>query len=246
MRGAVVLLALLATGCGMTKTVTVTHTVTTTRTRTVTTAIAGGYAHHVPRTAYALDLSAVDYGRLVPLDARVNTGVVLGGKPPEIVVAFARDYDEHPPYHESAVEFWRRDARAWHRIYMLRKFGIDNYLRVDKTGDVTGDGRRDVLVFQDQDGSGGCGVWRLFADAGGRLRELWVRRGCADTLAVTLTRGALVTYDAVFGSKDPKTDGYVHCCRRVWRRTSRSWRGPSPAEARTWTGPPPPPSIHHY
>jgi hypothetical protein len=247
MRRAVVLLALLAAGCGSTKTLTVTKTIAKVRTQTITASGASGpSAHVIPRVVGALRMDAVAYGELVPLDAAVESGAVLGGEPPEIVITFDRSYGERRPYHESAVAVWRRAARGsdWRRIFLLRAFGEDNDLRLDDTGDVTGDGRHDVLLFQDQDGSGGCGVWRLLADARGRVRQLWARRGCADDAAVTIENGRLLSYQGVV--KDPKSGTYVHCCWSVWRRTARRWAGtvPLPSEARLV--PPPPPSVHHY
>jgi hypothetical protein len=237
MRRAAVLLAVLAAGCGATKTVVVTKTVRTIRTRTVTTAIQQGFPHNIPRVAYEFDLSAPDYGRLVPLDARVISGVVLGGEPPEIAVTFERDYASAQ---ETALELWRDDAPAWRRIFLFRRIAVsDDYVRIVKTGDVTGDGRRDVLVFQDQDGSGGCGVWRLFADAGGRVRELSVRRGCTDTTWVTLEGPTLVDYEAVGSSKDPKTGTYIHCCWLRWTRVAFAWRGTSRSVVSRTVGPAP-------
>ena len=247
MRRAVVVLALLAAGCGSTKTVTVTKTVTKIRTQTVSASGATGpSAHFIPSVARGLRTDAVAYDILVPADSAVESGAVLGGRPPELAVTFARNYDDRTPYHESAVEFWRRDARGstWRRIFLLRAFGEDNRLRLDDTGDVTGDGRRDVLVFQDRDGSGGCGVWRLFADAGGRVRELWAHSGCADTFAATIAGGRLLAYQGIV--KDPKSGTYIHCCWSVWRRTARQWLGVEPLPAASTRVQPPPPSIHHY
>jgi hypothetical protein len=110
-----------------------------------------------------------------------------------------------------------------------------------QVADVTGDGIRDVLALDYQDGSGGCGIYRLYG--GPRFRELWVRFECADIGVVRLQARALVLWAAVLSSKTRASGGSPHCCWRTWRRTQWRWRGGHLQRARSWLGPPPPPSY---
>jgi hypothetical protein len=106
------------------------------------------------------------------------------------------------------------------RVVLRHYFGYGEDIYVHAV-DITGDGVRDVLAENYKDGSGGCGTFRLYA--GARLREVYVREGCGDTFSAVLTAAGLTTWRAVYSSKDPKTDGYIHCCWLRWLRTTRSW-----------------------
>jgi hypothetical protein len=51
-------------------------------------------------------------------------------------------------------------------------------------GDVTGDGYRDVLTFEDSTGSGGCGTWRVVAATGGSVQQVFERTTCEADLSI--------------------------------------------------------------
>lgn len=106
------------------------------------------------------------------------------------------------------------------RVVLQHFFGHGEDVYVHAT-DITGDGVRDVLVENYTDGSGGSGTFRLYA--GPRLREGYVHEGCGDTFSAVLTRAGLLTWRAIPSSKDPKTNGYIHCCWLRWLRTTRTW-----------------------
>lgn len=57
-------------------------------------------------------------------------------------------------------------------------------------GDVTGDGYRDLLTFEDSTGSGGCGTWRVIAAAAGSVQQVFEQSTCEAELAIT-RRGLL-------------------------------------------------------
>ena len=48
------------------------------------------------------------------------------------------------------------------------------------SADLTGDGRDDFLVFEDMDGSGGCGLYRVYRAAAAAATEIWRRHACTD------------------------------------------------------------------
>jgi hypothetical protein len=86
-----------------------------------------------------------------------------------------------------------------------------------RSGDLTGDGYRDLLAFEETGGSGACGVWRVFAAVDGTLRELLRRRTC-DT-DISLARGGLQVTAAVFEPGD------AHCCPSALRQLTLRWDG---------------------
>jgi hypothetical protein len=103
--------------------------------------------------------------------------------------------------------------------------------------DVTGDGVKDVLTLDYQDGSAGCGTYRLFG--GSRFRELWVKYFCGDWGAARLVDGALVEWRAVDASKTKASRDYIHCCWAVWTRATLRWRDGT-MRITSSNGPPPP------
>jgi hypothetical protein len=121
-------------------------------------------------------------------------------------------------------------GRRWTRALRFRRVADDFLIQVQ---DVTRDGRPDVLLFEDRDGSGGCGIWRVFV--GGR--EQFVRAGCRDNATVRFEGHRVVAYRGVV--RDPRSGTYIHCCWSRWRRTAFRWDGDRfQVEARR-IGPPP-------
>ena len=180
---------------------------------------------------------------LVPRDAepvqtwRIYTG---GGIPPQVALAWQRTSVVGSDFDTGGVVIWQRIGQTarWRRVYSLI-FPANRVLGVGlHTGDVNGDQRADLLLFEDTDGSAGCGIYRLLANLPGRIKQLAVRQACEDNAAVSLQRGALVMYDGIV--KDRRTLEDIHCCWSVWLRTEMRWRGGRLVRVRTSrTGPPP-------
>jgi hypothetical protein len=194
----------------------------------------------VPRTfSGAYGPHDVPLQALVPTRGRVRSAWFVppaAGIPPEIVLTWDDDLGLH------GLSVWQR-ARApfadWRRIYLLRR---DESLVEKLTatfGDATGDGHDDVLVFQDQDGSGGWGTYRLLAVVAGRMRQLYVRVASSDWTAIHLARGALVVRDGI--GKDPRSAGDIHCCPRFIRTRVKRWNGRALVDVKVTTRPAPPP-----
>lgn len=110
-----------------------------------------------------------------------------------------------------------------------------------QAADITGDGIRSLLVLNYQDGSGGCGTYRLYG--GPSVHEAWVRRECADTGIVRILHGNLVAWTAVPSSKTPASGNYQHCCWRHWRQTSWQWQNGRLEATSTKPAPAPPESY---
>jgi hypothetical protein len=90
-----------------------------------------------------------------------------------------------------------------------------------ETGDISGDGRQDVLVFDDTGGSGACGDYRAVVLGPGSSRVALRRPLCEDQGSIHLRRGGLLV--SVGEKKDPKTREQIHCCYRFVRRTLVRW-----------------------
>jgi hypothetical protein len=90
------------------------------------------------------------------------------------------------------------------------------------TQDITGDGVRDVLALDYQDGSGGCGTYHVYG--GPHFGKLWTHTACIDTGFARMLDHALVTWFAVPSSKTRDSRSSVHCCWRLWRRSEWRWQ----------------------
>jgi hypothetical protein len=95
-----------------------------------------------------------------------------------------------------------------------------------ETGDLSGDGRRDVLVFDDTDGSGACGDYRVVVTGPGTARAAFTRSLCEDQGSIHVARGGLLF--SLGERKDPTTRNQIHCCYLFVRRTLKRW------SARRW------------
>ena len=96
-------------------------------------------------------------------------------------------------------------------------------LRVStETGDFNADGRQDVLVFDDTDGSGACGDYNAVVTGSGTARPVLTELSLCEDLGTLHARpGGLLFSIGIH--KDPKTRDQIHCCYRVVRRTLRRW-----------------------
>ena len=130
----------------------------------------------------------------------------LGGKPEEASSGFY------------GVSIWQGGRQLY--AHRARTGAID--LSVE-TGDFTGDGHDDVLVFDDTGGSGGCGVYRALATSAAEVRLAYVQLLCVDEGSIHLSRAGLTF--RVGEAKNPRTAGDIHCCYLFVRRTVKRWNG---------------------
>ena len=105
------------------------------------------------------------------------------------------------------------------RLYSHRASPHDSRVNIE-TGDFSGDGRKDVLVFDDLGGSGGCGTYRAIVTGPGSARPVLRRHICEDLGSIHLRGRGLLT--AVGLKKDPKTRLSIHCCYLRVRTDARA------------------------
>jgi hypothetical protein len=122
------------------------------------------------------------------------------------------------------------------RLYSHRASRHDRGLSVE-TGDFSGDGRKDVLTFEDLGGSGGCGTYRAIVTGPGTARQVRIRDLCEDLGSIHIRHGGLLT--AIGLQKDPTTPLSPHCCYLRVRRTLERWNGARWARISTTTRPAP-------
>lgn len=112
---------------------------------------------------------------------------------------------------------------AWRLAYSL-PFAANAVFRVQaRHGDINGDGKPDLLLFEDMGGSAGCGIHRLLASVGAGVRQLYATSDCEDNARLEIAHGALVVYTGLV--RDPRSGSQIHCCWKTWLRTTIRWRG---------------------
>jgi len=115
---------------------------------------------------------------------------------------------------------WRRAADSWRAVYS-RRLNRRKYAhaRIYKA-DLTGDGRQDVLLEEDQGGTAACGTWRVLAPEAAGVRQVFRRSSCETWY--TARNGTLLVNEPV--GPCPQTGGAIHCFggRRLHRL---KWNG---------------------
>ncbi len=164
----------------------------------------------------------------IPIDANLDSADYVEQKPRQLIVAWDR---AHLTRDGQAAIWWRRgmaiwqldrgNAARWHRVYTYETL-VNNQVGVEgfglSLGDVSGDGRPEVLVFFDTDGSAGGGTYHLFANSGYRIRQPLVKDLALDQGTITFGHKALVVLEGV----DYRGPG-IHCCYRKVRETWLRW-----------------------
>ena len=116
---------------------------------------------------------------------------------------------------------WRRfDAEPhWRTALITRHDPEDGIQEIQiTTGDLTGDGSDDALVFEGVGGSGACGRWSVVDLA--RVEETYRRDLCDGRVEPgPLDSPGLVLTESVYRQGD------AHCCPSAIRRTTLVWTG---------------------
>jgi hypothetical protein len=165
----------------------------------------------------------------VPIDANLDSADHVEQKPRQLIVTWDRAHltpDGAATWERRGIAIWQLDrgnAASWHRVYTYET-PVNNVVGVEgfgvTLGDISGDGRAEVLVFFDTDGSAGGGTYHLFANAGYRVREALVKSLSLDEGTISFARGALVVREGL----DHRGPG-IHCCYRKVRVTWLRWNG---------------------
>jgi len=159
----------------------------------------------------------------VPPDARPDVGLrvpATPGIPRQLLVEWERGGSAGDPFTwERGISVWQaglRDRNSWTRVYSIHVAPGYGPVRVD-LGDLTGDGHADLLLAEDDGGTGDCGPRRVLADVGGQVRQIFGRLTCDTEFAIR--RLALVSVGAAYSARDG------HCCPTFTRRSALRWNG---------------------
>jgi hypothetical protein len=186
----------------------------------------------VPRSFSA---GPVELQRMVPSDAAVmdawRSSRRAAGVPAQVVVTWARPRtassdDDHDEY---GLALWQAEGYGrWRQLYGFHAPPFpregDVYGISVRVQDVSGDGVGDVLSYEDHDGSGGVGVYRLVVTAKGAAREVFRRENSFDSETIGMRDGAVIVDRGIRGSEGrPPPSAHPDYTR--WRRTSYRWDG---------------------
>jgi hypothetical protein len=165
--------------------------------------------------AGAIDPRRIPLWTAVPVDPNLDSAAFVVKPPEQLVVTWDRA-------ERQGIAVWQLDSietAKWHRVY-TREETRSNVLEYDAAlGDVTGDGRPEILVFESTGGSAGNGSYHLLMSAGPRLREVFAKGLSWDEGRILLGRGALIVREGV------DFVGTIHCCFRKVRETWLRWNG---------------------
>jgi hypothetical protein len=135
--------------------------------------------------ARALDKTNHPKPLLTPRGARVLEDRPLAAT--RVVTWHLGGHAEEPSTGLYGVTIWR-DKR---RLYEHRATPKTVDIGVE-TGDFSGDRRSDLLLFEHQDGSGDCVVYRALVIAPASIRQIYSRRLCREEGSIRLGDGGLV------------------------------------------------------
>ena len=177
----------------------------------------------------ATDPRRVALSTAVPADANLDSADYVPQQPKQLVVTWDREHLTRSRratiWERRGIAIWQLDrgnTATWHRVYTYET-PVSNEVRVEgfnvQLGDISGDGRPEVLVFFDTDGSAGGGIYHLFVDSAARLRQPLVRSLSSDDGTMSFGHHALVIQEGV------DFHGSIHCCFRKVRVTWLRWQG---------------------
>lgn len=158
---------------------------------------------------------------LVPPGADLTGRIDLpagGGVPHQVAVSYGRGDD--PFIRERGFAIWQRfpDAPAWSVVYAFVDPARKGVLGIRmQSGDLTGDGHEEVLVFEETGGTGACGTWRVVAATQEDTEDVFRRRTCDAEL--TISGEVLGLREALYEPDDP------HCCPSAIRLAVYEWDG---------------------
>ena len=191
---------------------------------------AGRIPAPIPTLVEGSNPHAVALSSAVPVDANLDSANYVDRTPKQLIVTWDRAHltrnGQAAIWQRRGVAIWQLDrgtAATWHRVYtretpVNNETGIEGY---DVTlGDASGDGRSEVLIFVDQDGSAGAGSYHLFVSVGYRLRQIFAKGLSRDEGTISFAHHALVVVQGIdYYDRGP------HCCFRMVRETWLRWQG---------------------
>ncbi len=154
----------------------------------------------------------------------IDIRVLRGTEPQQVAVVWHRQAAQYGSGFGLTV--WEHRGSGWQGIYDLALPGRNEFEITDvslRAVDLTEDGRDDLFVYDDHDGSGGGFTYRVLKSARGHLDQIESGTSTADRTAIFIAPGELISYDGV--GKDPATGASIHCCPRYLLRRVRRWNG---------------------
>jgi hypothetical protein len=164
------------------------------------------------------DQAELPYDLLVPAGAEA-TGTWFPDRGTVIVTWGVGD---DPFLREQGLVVWRRTGLdpPWVATYAFRdpkKAGVLGIQVV--TGDATGDGRADALVFENTGGSGACGTWRVVALSPRGDGPTYTNDLCDGSVEISADPVGIRLIESIYGPGDP------HCCPSGVRTSTLEWNG---------------------
>ncbi len=164
------------------------------------------------------DQAELAYDRLVPAGADV-TGTWF---PDRETVVVTWGVGDDPFLREQGLAVWRRTGSRppWVATYAFRdpkKAGVLGIQVV--TGDVTGDGGADALVFENTGGSGACGTWQVIALSPEGDGPTYTKDLCDGSVEMSADPVGIRLIESIYGPTDP------HCCPSGIRTSTLEWNG---------------------
>ena len=184
----------------------------------------------IPTLVEGSNPHAVALSSAVPIDANLDSANYVDSTPRQLIVTWDRARltrnGQAAIWQRRGIAIWQLDrgkAATWHRVYTYET-PVNNRVRVEgfdvKLGDISGDGRPEVLIFFDTDGSAGGGTYHLFANTGFRIRQPLVEDLALDQGTISFARTSLVVREGL-AFHGPG----IHCCYRKVRVTWLRWNG---------------------
>jgi hypothetical protein len=176
------------------------------------------------------DPHGLNLSNAVPVDANLDSADFVERRPRQLIVTWDRAHltrdGQAEIWERRGIAIWQLDrgnASSWHRVYTYET-PVNNQVGVEgfrvTLGDISGDGRPEILVAFDTDGSVGGRVYHLFASAGYGVRQALVENLSLDDGTISFARNALSVREGV----DFLGPG-IHCCYRKVRETWLRWDG---------------------
>jgi hypothetical protein len=164
------------------------------------------------------DQAELPYDQLVPAGAEV----IGTWFPDRGTVIVTWGVGDDPFLREQGLVVWRRTGSdpPWVATYAFRdpkKAGVLGIQVV--TGDATGDGRADALVFENTGGSGACGTWRVVALSPRGDGPTYTNDLCDGSVEISADPVGIRLIESIYGPGDP------HCCPSGVRTSTLEWNG---------------------
>jgi hypothetical protein len=164
------------------------------------------------------DQAELPYDLLVPAGAEVTDTWF----PDRETVIVTWGVGDDPFLREQGLVVWRRTGSdpPWVATYAFRdpkKAGVLGIQVV--TGDATGDGRADALVFENTGGSGACGTWRVVALSPRGDGPTYTNDLCDGSVEISADPVGIRLIESIYGPGDP------HCCPSGVRTSTLEWNG---------------------